>query len=249
MSGLVIKDLVIDYGVIRAVKGVNIEVKPGTIVAILGANGAGKSSLIRSVSGAVKVKSGKIIYDDESITNLETYKIAQRGILQSPEGRHILMGLTVEENLRVGAYSLNKESLKEFPNQKMSVKSLVQKTLDEVYAYFPVLKERRKQQASTLSGGEQQMLAIGRALMGRPKLLLLDEPSLGLAPIIVREIFHIIDQIRKTGKTVLIVEQNAYQTLKLADYAYVLELGKVVKEGTGEALLKDEELINAYLGK
>lgn len=249
MSGLLIKDLVIDYGVIRAVKGVNIEVKPGTIVAILGANGAGKSSLIRSVSGAVKVKSGKIIYDDESITNLETYKIAQRGILQSPEGRHILMGLTVEENLRVGAYSLNKESLKEFPNQKMSVKSLVQKTLDEVYAYFPVLKERRKQQASTLSGGEQQMLAIGRALMGRPKLLLLDEPSLGLAPIIVREIFHIIDQIRKTGKTVLIVEQNAYQTLKLADYAYVLELGKVVKEGTGEALLKDEELINAYLGK
>jgi len=249
MSGLVIKDLVIDYGVIRAVKGVNIEVKPGTIVAILGANGAGKSSLIRSVSGAVKVKSGKIIYDDESITNLETFKIAQRGILQSPEGRHILMGLTVEENLRVGAYSLNKESLKEFPNQKMSIKSLVQKTLDEVYAYFPVLKERRKQQASTLSGGEQQMLAIGRALMGRPKLLLLDEPSLGLAPIIVREIFHIIDQIRKTGKTVLIVEQNAYQTLKLADYAYVLELGKVVKEGTGEALLKDEELINAYLGK
>lgn len=249
MSGLLIKDLVIDYGVIRAVKGVNIEVKPGTIVAILGANGAGKSSLIRSVSGAVKVKSGKIIYDDESITNLETYKIAQRGILQSPEGRHILMGLTVEENLRVGAYSLNKESLKEFPNQKMNVKSLVQKTLDEVYAYFPVLKERRKQQASTLSGGEQQMLAIGRALMGRPKLLLLDEPSLGLAPIIVREIFHIIDQIRKTGKTVLIVEQNAYQTLKLADYAYVLELGKVVKEGTGEALLKDEELINAYLGK
>jgi branched-chain amino acid transport system ATP-binding protein len=249
MSGLVIKDLVIDYGVIRAVKGVNIDVKPGTIVAILGANGAGKSSLIRSVSGAVKVKSGKIIYDDESITNLETYKIAQKGILQSPEGRHILMGLTVEENLRVGAYSLNKESLKEFPDQKMNVKSLVQKTLDEVYAYFPVLKERRKQQASTLSGGEQQMLAIGRALMGRPKLLLLDEPSLGLAPIIVREIFHIIDQIRKTGKTVLIVEQNAYQTLKLADYAYVLELGKVVKEGTGEALLKDEELINAYLGK
>ena len=249
MSGLIIKDLVIDYGVIRAVKGVNIEVKPGTIVAILGANGAGKSSLIRSVSGAVKVKSGKIIYDDESITHLETYKIAQKGILQSPQGRHILMGLTVEENLRVGAYSLNKESLKEFPDQKMSVKSLVQKTFDEVYAYFPVLKERRKQQASTLSGGEQQMLAIGRALMGRPKLLLLDEPSLGLAPIIVREIFQIIDQIRKTGKTVLIVEQNAYQTLKLADYAYVLELGKVVKEGTGEALLKDEELINAYLGK
>jgi len=249
MSGLIIKDLVIDYGVIRAVKGVNIEVKPGTIVAILGANGAGKSSLIRSVSGAVKVKSGKIIYDDESITNLETYKIAQKGILQSPEGRHILMGLTVEENLRVGAYSLNKNSLKEFTDEKLSVKSLLQKTFDEVYAYFPVLKERRKQQASTLSGGEQQMLAIGRALMGRPQLLLLDEPSLGLAPIIVREIFQIIDQIRKTGKTVLIVEQNAYQTLKLADYAYVLELGRVVKEGTGEALLKDEELINAYLGK
>lgn len=249
MDGLIIRDLVIDYGIIRAVKGVNIDVKPGTIVAILGSNGAGKSSLIRSVSGAVKVKSGSISYNGEKIDNLDPFMVTRKGILQSPEGRMILVGLTVEENLLVGAYAINKKSLNEFPEEKLSVKQLINRTLEEVFAYFPILKERRKQQASTLSGGEQQMLAIGRALMGRPKLLLLDEPSLGLAPIIVRDIFEIIKRIRDSGKTVLIVEQNAYQTLKLADYAYVLELGRVVKEGSGDALLEDDDLINAYLGK
>src|SRR5690554_3377203 len=253
MNILQIKDLVIDYGIIRAVKNVNLNVEEGHIVAILGANGAGKSSLIRSISGATKVKSGSITFNEEQITNLDPHKIAQKGILQSPEGRLILYGLTVEENLRVGAYSLKPMIKTTVENgikvkTKIKVKDQVEKLLDEVYGYFPILKQRKKQQASTLSGGEQQMLAIGRALMGNPKLLLLDEPSLGLAPLIVRDIFNIIEAIKKRGTTILIVEQNAYQTLKIADYAYLLELGKVKKEGTGEALLNDEELINAYLG-
>ncbi len=236
MAILEIKDLVVDYGIIRAIKGVNMSIKEGTIVAILGANGAGKTTTIRTISGVVKAKSGSIVFDGEDITNKQPYQIAKLGAIQSPEGRLILNGLTVEENLLVGAYSLKD-------------RKLINETIEEVYGYFPILKERKKQQASTLSGGEQQMLAIGRALMGRPKLLLLDEPSLGLAPLIVRDIFAIIDQIRKRGKTILIVEQNAYQTLKIADYVYVLELGLVKTEGTGEQLLANEDLINAYLGE
>lgn len=253
MDILKIKDLTIDYGIIRAVKGVNLNVEEGKIVAILGANGAGKSSLIRSLSGVTKISAGSVTFKDEDITNLDPHKIAQKGILQSPEGRLILYGLTVEENLKVGAYAL-KPIIKTTTDNgievktKITVKEQTNNMLKEVYGYFPILEERKKQQASTLSGGEQQMLAIGRALMGNPKLLLLDEPSLGLAPLIVRDIFKIIETIKQRGTTILIVEQNAYQTLKIADYAYLLELGKVKKEGTGEALLNDEELINAYLG-
>lgn len=253
MPLLQIKDLIIDYGIIRAVKGVNLQVPEGQIVAILGANGAGKSSLIRSISGITKIRSGSIHFEEEPITNLDPHKIAQKGILQSPEGRLILYGLTVEENLKVGAYALKPYFKTTVTNgvevkTKISVKEQTNELLREVYSYFPILEERKKQQASTLSGGEQQMLAIGRALMGRPKLLLLDEPSLGLAPLIVRDIFQIITEIKERGTTILIVEQNAYQTLKIADYAYLLELGKVKKEGTGDALLNDDELVNAYLG-
>ncbi len=253
MALLEIRNLVIDYGIIRAVKGINLDVQEGKIVAILGANGAGKSTLIRSISGATKIKSGTITFDGIDITNKDPHKITSKGILQSPEGRMIFVGLTVEENLKVGAYSLKTELREVVENGqastiKMSVKKQIEELLREVYAYFPILGERRKQQASTLSGGEQQMLAIGRALMGKPKLLLLDEPSLGLAPLIVRDIFQIIEQIKKKGKTILIVEQNAYQTLKIADYAYLMELGLVKKEGTGQALLKDTDLVNAYLG-
>jgi len=233
---LEIENLVVDYGYIRALKGINMSVEEGSIVAILGANGAGKSTTVRTVSGIVKAKSGKVSFMEKDITNKEVHKIAARGIIQSPEGRMILNGLTTEENLLVGAYSIKS-------------KAQVNKNLEEVFSYFPVLKERRKQQASTLSGGEQQMLAIGRALMSKPKLLLLDEPSLGLAPLIVREIFSIIKRIKDEGTTILIVEQNAYQTLKIADYAYVLELGTVKTEGTGKALMKDESLFAAYLGK
>lgn len=241
MALLEIKDLVVDYGIIRAIKGIDMSVDEGSIVAVLGANGAGKTTTIKTISGAVKAKSGTIVYDGENITNKESYKITSKGIMQSPEGRLILNGLTVEENLRVGAYSLKSEKGKR-------VSTMIQESLIEVYGYFPILEERKKQQASTLSGGEQQMLAIGRALMGRPKLLLLDEPSLGLAPMIVKDIFEIIKKIKKSGRTIFLVEQNAYQTLKIADYVYVLELGKIKTEGTGKDMLADESLVNAYLG-
>ncbi|MBN2877956.1 MAG: ABC transporter ATP-binding protein [Bacilli bacterium] len=242
---LEIKDLVIDYGIIKAVKKVSMKVEAGTIVAILGANGAGKTTLIRSISGAVKVASGQIIYDGENIENIDSYKIAEKGVMQSPEGRMILVGLTVEENLLVGAYALK---TKKVDGVTKTRKQQTNELLEKVFAYFPILKERRKQQASTLSGGEQQMLAIGRALMGDPELLLMDEPSLGLAPLIVRDIFKIINQIKNEGKTILIVEQNALQTLKIADYAYIFELGRIVTEGKAKDLLADESLVKAYLG-
>jgi branched-chain amino acid transport system ATP-binding protein len=243
---LEIKNLVVDYGIIRAIKGIDLSVEEGTIVAILGANGAGKTTTIRTVNGIVKAQSGKIVYNGEEITNLDPYKLAAKGIIQSPEGRMILNGLTVEENLLVGAYSLKSEVVE---GKKVSAGKRKKEVLNEVYTLFPVLKERRKQQASTLSGGEQQMLSIGRALMGRPKVLLLDEPSLGLAPLIVKEIFEKIKEIKALGTTILIVEQNAYQTLKIADYIYVLELGKVKTKGTADDLLKDDQLIKAYLGE
>lgn len=249
-------DLVVDYGIIRAIKGINLEVKKGSIVAILGANGAGKSTTIRTINGIVKPKSGKILFEDENITGVPPYKLANMGIIQSPEGRMILKGLSVEENLLVGAYSLKKEIIREespegevLSTKIISASEKRKAALEEVYGYFPVLKERRKQQASTLSGGEQQMLAIGRALMSKPKLLLLDEPSLGLAPLIVKEIFAIINEIKKRGNTILLVEQNAYQTLKIADYVYVLELGKVKTQGTAEELMKDDQIASAYLGE
>lgn len=256
---LKLKDLVVDYGIIRAIKGITLEVEEGNIVAILGANGAGKTSTIRTINGMVKAASGEIFLNGEKITNKEPYKLAAKGIIQSPEGRMILKGLTVEENLNVGGYSLKtvyqtvEKKRKNKPSKikkvkVASAKKLKRETLKEVYTLFPVLKERKKQQASTLSGGEQQMLAIGRALMARPKLLLLDEPSLGLAPLIVQEIFQKIQQIAKSGTTILIVEQNAYQTLKIADYVYVLELGKVKTEGKAKDLLHDDQLVKAYLG-
>lgn len=243
---LEIKDLEIDYGIVKAVKGVSMNVKKGSIVAILGANGAGKTSTIRSISGFTKVKSGNILYNGEEISNQPSYKIVQKGIMQSPEGRMILNGLTVEENLLVGAYSIKAES--DENGVKTSRKARIKALQTEVYGYFPILLERRKQQASTLSGGEQQMLAIGRALMGAPELLLLDEPSLGLAPLIIRDIFNIIRKIKEDGRTILIVEQNARQTLKIADYAYVLEIGKVKIQGKANDLLNDKDLVSAYLG-
>jgi len=252
---LQVKNLVVDYGIIRAIKGIDLDVKKGSIVAILGANGAGKSTTIRTINGVVKPKSGKILFDGEDITGMAPYRLAKKGIIQSPEGRMILRGLSVEDNLLVGAYSLKGTSTEMFDEAtqetkviKQSARALKKAALDEVYAYFPVLKERRRQQASTLSGGEQQMLAIGRALMGRPSLLLLDEPSLGLAPLIVKEIFEIIKKIKEQGNTILLVEQNAFQTLKIADYIYVMELGKIKTQGIASDLLQDEQLVKAYLG-
>ena len=233
---LEIKDLVVDYGIIRALKGINMNIPKGQIVVVLGANGAGKTTTMHAISGVTKAASGQILFEGENICKKQPYAIAKRGISQSPEGRLILSGLTVEDNLRIGGYSLNSK-------REMS------DGFDMVYEMFPVLKERRNQQATTLSGGEQQMLAIGRALMMKPKLLLLDEPSLGLAPLIVKSIFETVRRIADEGVTVLMVEQNARQSLRIADYAYVLELGTIKSEGTAQELLQDEDLISAYLGK
>jgi len=244
-SILQIENLVVDYGIIRAIKGIDLDVKKGTIVAILGANGAGKTTTIRTINGVVKAASGRIYFKGQNTTNMEPYKLAAKGMIQSPEGRMILRGLTVEENLMVGSYSVKSKVI---DGHRKSAKKLIHESLLEVYELFPVLFERRKQQASTLSGGEQQMLAIARALMGRPDLLLLDEPSLGLAPLIVQDIFRAIVKIKEKGTTILIVEQNAYQTLKIADDVYVLELGKVKSHSTPAELLKDDQLVKAYLG-
>lgn len=232
---LELKNLQISYGPIMAVKGIDMKVKEGNIVAILGANGAGKTSTLRTISGLVKSSGGEIIYKGENITNFEPEKITRMGISQSPEGRQIFPDLTVYENLQIGAYVLKD-------------KTQINKNLERCYKYFPVLQQRKEQLAATLSGGEQQMLAIARALMSSPEILLLDEPSLGLAPIIVVEIMEIIKEITKEGTTVVIVEQNAAQTLKIADYGYVLELGRVSTEGEGQVLLNDTKLIESYLG-
>ena len=232
---LKLSNLKLNYGPIAAIKGIDLSVEEGQIVAILGANGAGKTSTLKVISGLFKPTAGEIYFEGKKISGKPAHKVAQMGIMQSPEGRHVLIGLTVEENLRVGAYNIkSKEEL--------------QKNFERVYTLFPRLKERAKQQSSTLSGGEQQMLAIGRALMGSPKLLILDEPSLGLAPLLIKDIFNTLVKIKKEGTTILIVEQNALATLKIADYAYVLELGKISMHGTAEELIKDERLVAAYLG-
>ncbi len=239
---LEVKDLYVSYGAIDALKGINLKVDEGSIVAILGANGAGKSTLLRTISGVVKAKSGSILLGGRhELLGMYPYKIAERGVIQSPEGRLILQGLTTEENLMVGTYGLRSKPGK-------PKKQVVSRNLERVYSLFPILGERRRQQANTLSGGEQQMLAIGRALMASPQVLLLDEPSLGLAPLIIRDIFAIIQQLKEAGNTILIVEQNAFQTLKIADYAYVLELGRVSMQGPAHELIHDETLVEAYLG-
>jgi branched-chain amino acid transport system ATP-binding protein len=257
MAFLEIKDLVVKYGPIAAVKGVSLNVEKGQIVAILGANGAGKSTIIKTIGGLNKTSGGFISFDGKRIDNLSTNKVNAQGIMTSPEGRLIFRDLTVEENLMTGAFSLKKIKVEENVEadsqnppvtKTMSRRQRISQNLARVYNYFPILKERSRQKASTLSGGEQQMLAIGRALMGSPKLLLLDEPSLGLAPLIIKDIFNIIQAIAREGTTILIVEQNAFQTLKIADYAYLMELGTIKVEGKSDALLADNNLIAAYLG-
>ena len=235
MALLEIKNLKVSYGFISALKGININVEKGQIVALLGSNGAGKTTTLRAISGAIKPEDGKIILDRKDISGQPTYKVAKAGVTQSPEGRLLFQELTVEDNLRVGAYQIKD-------------KRELERNFQRVYKLFPVLKERRNQIANTLSGGEQQMVAIGRALMSNPKVLLLDEPSLGLVPLISEEIFKAFVKIREEGTTILIVEQNALQTLKIADYAYVLELGKISLEGPAKELMTNKKLIDAYLG-
>ena len=230
---LQIENLKVRYGGIEAVRGISFDVKAGETVTLIGANGAGKSSTLRTISGLVKPSEGKIIFAGEDITGKDPTQIVSKGLMMVPEGRRIFPNLTVLENLKIGAY-LRKDELDE--------------DIEKVYKYFPRLKERSWQEGGTLSGGEQQMLAVGRALMGRPKLLMMDEPSLGLAPIVVQEIFKIIRQISEAGTTVLLIEQNANMALHVADRAYVIENGKIATEGTGEELLKDEKVRAAYLG-
>ncbi|MDR1705296.1 MAG: ABC transporter ATP-binding protein [Clostridiales bacterium] len=232
---LSIRDLRISYGAIEAVKGISLDAAKGKITAILGANGAGKTSTLRAVSGLVPSSGGKIMFYGKDITKVDTERITALGISQAPEGRQIFGDLTVEENLRIGAYVVKD-------------KHAIEEGFNRCYRYFPRLAERKKQISYTLSGGELQMLAIARALMSSPKLLLLDEPSLGLAPLVVRDIFGIISDIKKEGGTVLIVEQNALQTLKIADYAYVLETGLISLQGPASELINDKRLVEAYLG-
>jgi len=230
-----IEDLHVYYGGIHALKGISLEVADGQIVTLIGANGAGKSSTLRSISGLVKNKKGKILFEDRNILGNTPESLVSAGIAMCPEGRRILPHLTVMENLMLGAYIRND-------------REGIQKDLDWVFELFPRLKERTWQKGGTLSGGEQQMLALGRALMSRPKLLMLDEPSLGLAPLLVKEVFEIIKTINAEGKTVLLVEQNAFAALKVANYAYVLEVGEIVLEGKGETLIEDPKVKEAYLG-
>ena len=233
---LEIKDLHVSYGGIKALRGINIEVPDGKIVTLIGANGAGKSTLLRTISGLVKAESGSILLDGKELIGQQINKICESGIALSPEGRRVFTDLTVLENLRIGAYLRND-------------KKEIEKDLEWVFELFPRLKERSWQFAGTLSGGEQQMLAVGRALMNKPKILMLDEPSLGLAPLIVQQIFDIIREINNSGVTVLLIEQNANMALKTADIAYVIETGEIVLSGTGKQVLENPTVREAYLGK
>lgn len=232
---LEIKDLNLYYGMIHALKGISLKVYEGEIITLIGANGAGKTSTLRAISSLEKIKSGEITFYGENINGVSANKLVAKGLSHVPEGRKIFANLTVMENLELGAY-LRKD------------KSAVKEDYKKVFEKFPILKERKNQNAGTLSGGEQQMLAIGRALMSRPKMLLLDEPSMGLAPMVVKDIFDTIVEINRTGTTVLLVEQNANMALSIADRAYVLETGNIVVDGNADVLLRDERIKEAYLG-
>ncbi len=233
---LKVENVSVNYGAIQALQNVSFDVAKGEIVTLIGANGAGKTTILRTISGLNTPIAGKILFKDRSIVNIPADKIVQRGICQAPEGRGIFLNLTVEENLDLGAWSVKD-------------KSTFNDDIEHVFSLFPRLKERRSQNAGTLSGGEQQMLAIGRALMGHPELLLLDEPSLGLAPQIIEKIFEIIVKINKDGKTVLLVEQNALQALEIAHKGIVLEVGRVALKGSAKELMASDDVRKAYLGE
>lgn len=236
MSMLKVTDLEVYYGVIQALKGISFEVNEGEVIALIGANGAGKTTILHTVTGLIKSKVGKIEFEGKDITKLAGHKIVSLGMAHVPEGRRVFADLTVLENLKLGAY-IRKD------------KKEIEETLNSVYLRFPRLEERKSQPAGTLSGGEQQMLAMGRALMSRPKIILMDEPSMGLSPLFVTEIFHIIQEISAGGTTVVVVEQNAKKALSIADRAYVLETGKIVLNGIAKDLLQNESVKKAYLGE
>ncbi|MBQ5490868.1 MAG: ABC transporter ATP-binding protein [Treponema sp.] len=232
---LEVKDLVVSYGAIKALHGISFTVQQGEVISLIGSNGAGKTTTLHSISNLIKKESGTICFEGEDITDLAADKIVRRGLVQVPEGRRVFANLTVKENLEMGAYI-------------RSDKAGIKQDMEQVFALFPRLKERVRQSAGTLSGGEQQMLAMGRSLMTKPKLLLLDEPSMGLAPILVDEIFSIIKKISAAGTTILLVEQNAYKALSIANRAYILETGSVIKSGNASDLIRDDAVKSAYLG-
>ena len=234
MAILEVKDLEVCYGVIQAIKGISFEVNQGEIIALIGANGAGKTTTLQTITGLIPSKAGTITYEGNDITKVPGYKLVGMGVAHVPEGRHVFLHMTVEENLEMGGYTQPASTIA--PNK------------EKVFELFPRLKERRKQLAGTMSGGEQQMLAMGRALMSNASMLMLDEPSMGLSPLLVQEIFDIIRNIHKEGMTILLVEQNAQMALSVADRAYVLETGRVVMDGTGAELLTNERVRSAYLG-
>lgn len=234
---LSVKNINVYYGSIHAIKDISFHVNEGEIVTLIGANGAGKTTTMHAISGLLKLQSGEIDYCGQTISKMEAHKIIRLGLAQVPEGRRVFSGLTVQQNLQMGAYT------------RRDGKEAIQNDFDMVFDLLPRLKERRNQPAGTLSGGEQQMLAVGRALMSRPKLMMLDEPSLGLAPLVVQDIFSIIREINRQGVTVLLIEQNANMALKIADLAYVLETGNITMSGTGAELLANEKIKEAYLGK
>ncbi|MCD7954995.1 MAG: ABC transporter ATP-binding protein [Lachnospiraceae bacterium] len=236
MAMLDVKDLEVYYGVIRAIKGVSFEVNEGEIIALIGANGAGKTTILHTVTGLIKPKTGQVIFEGQDITKMPAHKIVKLGIAHVPEGRRVFAQLTVYQNLRMGAYTRKD-------------KTEIEEALQNVYKRFPRLEERKNQMAGTLSGGEQQMLAMGRALMSHPRIIVMDEPSMGLSPILVNEIFDIIQSVSASGTTVLLVEQNAKKALAIADRAYVLETGKIVQEGRAADLMDDESIKKAYLGE
>lgn len=233
---LTINNLHVSYGGIKALRGINLKIEDNKIVTLIGANGAGKSSTLRAIMNLTKKEQGTVEYNGEDLTNLKTMDIVKKGITLSPEGRRIFPNLTVEENLILGAYTVK---------DKASIK----KEMGKIYDLFPILRDRSWQKAGTLSGGEQQMLAVGRALMVKPKVLMLDEPSLGLAPLLVKDIFDIIKEIHRQGNTILLVEQNAKKSLEVADYGYVIETGSLVLEGEGKSLLNNDKVKEAYLGE
>ena len=233
---LTIKDLHVHYGGIHALRGIDLEVADGQIISLIGANGAGKSTTLKSIMGLVTKTNGRILWNGNDITSIPTKEVVKQGIVLCPEGRRVFPDLTVEENLRIGAYLRND-------------KDGIHKDKEWVYDLFPRMKEREWQLAGTLSGGEQQMLAVGRALMSRPKLLMLDEPSLGLAPLVIKDIFAIIKQIKEAGVNVLLIEQNAKAALEISDFAYVMETGKITMSGKGKDLMNDERVKKAYLGE
>lgn len=235
MSLLEVKNLVVSYGAIKALRGISFSVEQGEVISLIGSNGAGKTTTLHSISNLIKKNSGSIFFEGTDITNLSADKIVKMGLIQVPEGRRVFANLSVKENLEMGAY-LRKD------------KEQIKKDMEWGYELFPRLKERLSQLAGTLSGGEQQILAMARALMSKPKLLLLDEPSMGLAPILVDEIFEIIKKISSAGTTILLVEQNAYKALSIANRAYILETGEITKDGKASDLITDKAVISAYLG-